>query len=167
MIASTFGSNAIKFTHEGKVGIRLYVVSDPSLEEGERCPQKLNADQSTVSENGLKEDADQEGFHVDGPYQNHSPNDEPGTPAKSEVSMDADQEEEPQTTTVWLRCDVYDTGIGIPGNALNDSLYMKSISLFLIVFFCFFMFQKMLYLLCLKDTCKSVLIMLENTEARD
>ncbi|KAH0969702.1 hypothetical protein GBA52_028298 [Prunus armeniaca] len=41
----TFGSNAIKFTHEGKVGIRLYVVSDPSLEEGERCPQKLNADQ--------------------------------------------------------------------------------------------------------------------------
>ncbi|BFG18024.1 hypothetical protein CerSpe_042990 [Prunus speciosa] len=117
-------SNAIKFTHEGKVGIRLYVVSDPSLEEGEICPQKLNADQSTVSENGLKEDADQEGFHGDGPYQNHSLNDEPRTPAKSEVPMDADQEEEPQTTTVWLRCDVYDTGIGIPENAL-PSLFKR------------------------------------------
>ncbi|PQP99226.1 histidine kinase 5 [Prunus yedoensis var. nudiflora] len=117
-------SNAIKFTPEGKVGIRLYVVSDPSLDEGERCPQKLNADQSTVSENGLKEDADQEGFHGEGPYQNHSLNDDPRTPAKSEVPMDADQEEEPQTTTVWLRCDVYDTGIGIPENAL-PSLFKR------------------------------------------
>ncbi|KAH0969701.1 hypothetical protein GBA52_028297 [Prunus armeniaca] len=38
--------------------------------------------------------------------------------------MDADQEEEPQTTTVWLRCDVYDTGIGIPENAL-PSLFKR------------------------------------------
>ncbi|XP_004292894.1 PREDICTED: histidine kinase 5-like [Fragaria vesca subsp. vesca] len=66
-------SNAIKFTHEGKVGIKLYMVEDPTS-----------------------------GF-------------------KSEASMNGDKEGEPhssETKTVWLRCDVYDTGIGIPENAL-------------------------------------------------
>ena len=49
-------SNAIKFTHEGKVGINLYVVPEPSLEKIEECPQKSQADQSTTRENRMKEE---------------------------------------------------------------------------------------------------------------
>ncbi|KAJ4908564.1 Histidine kinase 5 [Raphanus sativus] len=57
-------SNAIKFTHEGKVGIKLKVISQPSF--------------ASEEQNGLTE----------------------------------------TETSVWIRCDVYDTGIGIPENAL-------------------------------------------------
>ncbi|CAH8281781.1 unnamed protein product [Eruca vesicaria subsp. sativa] len=52
-------SNAIKFTHQGKVGIKLKVISEPSFAS-----------------------------------------------------------EEQNETSVWICCDVYDTGIGIPENAL-------------------------------------------------
>uniref|UniRef100_A0A1J3CKX7 histidine kinase n=1 Tax=Noccaea caerulescens TaxID=107243 RepID=A0A1J3CKX7_NOCCA len=63
-------SNAIKFTHQGKVGIKLEVISEPSF----------------AIENALNADA---------------------------------QEQNGQTeTSVWICCDVYDTGIGIPENAL-------------------------------------------------
>ncbi|CAF1696982.1 unnamed protein product [Brassica napus] len=62
-------SNAIKFTHEGKVGIKLKVISVPSFASG----MELNAD--AEEQNGLTE----------------------------------------TETSVWIRCDVYDTGIGIPG----------------------------------------------------
>ncbi|KAE8099906.1 hypothetical protein FH972_017850 [Carpinus fangiana] len=76
-------SNAIKFTHEGKVGINLYVVSDPSSVKGEGCHQ-------------------------------------------NKVSVDGDNEEQPHSpeTKVWIRCDVYDTGIGIPETAL-PTLFKK------------------------------------------
>ncbi|KAL8499444.1 hypothetical protein ACS0TY_022420 [Phlomoides rotata] len=60
-------SNATKFTHEGKVGINLYVVKDPS----------------TITKQ--------------------------------------DSQEEP---VVWIRCDVYDTGIGIPDKAI-PTLFKK------------------------------------------
>ena len=50
-------SNAIKFTHQGKVGIKLKVISEPSF----------------ASDKELNE------------------------------------------SSVWICCDVYDTGIGIPG----------------------------------------------------
>ncbi|KAJ6383117.1 hypothetical protein OIU77_031528 [Salix suchowensis] len=46
-------SNAIKFTHEGKVGINLYVVSDPCHGKTKGKHQKPSADQSTTNE--LKE----------------------------------------------------------------------------------------------------------------
>ncbi|KAJ0260762.1 Histidine kinase 5 [Hirschfeldia incana] len=59
-------SNAIKFTHEGKVGIKLKVISQPSFA----------SDTNAEEQNGLTENS------------------------------------------VWIRCDVYDTGIGIPENAL-------------------------------------------------
>ncbi|KAL0874613.1 hypothetical protein Bca101_024318 [Brassica carinata] len=63
-------SNAIKFTHQGKVGIKLKVIPEPSF----ASDNALNAD--AEEQNGLAE------------------------------------------TSVWIRCDVYDTGIGIPENAL-------------------------------------------------
>lgn len=60
-------SNAIKFTHQGKVGIKLKVIPEPSF----ASDNTLNAD--AQEQNGMAE------------------------------------------TSVWIRCDVYDTGIGIPG----------------------------------------------------
>ncbi|XP_010422817.1 PREDICTED: histidine kinase 5-like [Camelina sativa] len=63
-------SNAIKFTHDGHVGIKLQVISEPSF----------------ASDNSLNADA--------------------------EVDNNLTE------TSVWIRCDIYDTGIGIPENAL-------------------------------------------------
>ncbi|KAJ0233960.1 Histidine kinase 5 [Hirschfeldia incana] len=63
-------SNAIKFTHQGKVGIKLKVIPEPSF----------------ASDNTLKADAEEQNGLAE--------------------------------TSVWIRCDVYDTGIGIPENAL-------------------------------------------------
>ncbi|XP_059454952.1 histidine kinase 5 [Corylus avellana] len=132
-------SNAIKFTHEGKVGVNLYVVPDPSSVKGEGCHQKLTADESTCSANGRKEEkclstsrtiGDWKGTHgqrhIEGPCQNHPSCDEPRTPHKSKVSVDGDNEEQPHSpeTKVWIRCDVYDTGIGIPETAL-PTLFKK------------------------------------------
>ncbi|KAI3756180.1 hypothetical protein L1987_55996 [Smallanthus sonchifolius] len=66
-------SNAVKFTHEGKIKINLYVIAEP-------CPK----DQKK---------------HENNEPQSHE-------------------------TVVWIRCDVQDTGIGIPETAL-PSLFKK------------------------------------------
>ena len=62
--------------------------------------------------------SDQKGFHSkkrEGSCQNLSLSDEPGTPViNGTIDGDEEQAELPETT-VWIRCDVYDTGIGIPG----------------------------------------------------
>ncbi|MCL7050055.1 hypothetical protein MKW94_016128 [Papaver nudicaule] len=87
-------SNAVKFTHEGSVGIHLSVVSEPSqcLRNGE------------VS------------------YNNGAPNDINDTvSAEDENSEDNPQRYE---NTVWIKCDVYDTGIGIPEKAI-PTLFKK------------------------------------------
>ncbi|KAL0680820.1 hypothetical protein Bca4012_047667 [Brassica carinata] len=63
-------SNAIKFTHQGKVGIKLKVIPKPSF----------------ASDNTHKADAEEQNGLAE--------------------------------TSVWICCDVYDTGIGIPENAL-------------------------------------------------
>ncbi|KAL4565033.1 hypothetical protein LXL04_029115 [Taraxacum kok-saghyz] len=68
-------SNAVKFTHEGKVKIDLYIIADPCSEARQ----------------------------------------------KPDIDMD---ESESQETVVWIRCDVQDTGIGIPETAL-PSLFKK------------------------------------------
>ncbi|KAL4570279.1 hypothetical protein LXL04_025931 [Taraxacum kok-saghyz] len=81
-------SNAIKFTHQGKVEINLYVIADP-FPEGQQNP-KINA-------NGNAND--------------------------SSISAKNDHEEnEPESheAVVWIRCDVKDTGIGIPETALPN-----------------------------------------------
>lgn len=61
-----FCSNAVKFTHEGKVKINLYIIPDPCSESQQ----------------------------------------------KSEIDM---EESESHERVVWIRCDVEDSGIGIPG----------------------------------------------------
>ncbi|EOY29253.1 Histidine kinase cytokinin receptor isoform 1 [Theobroma cacao] len=129
-------SNAIKFTHEGKVGIKLYVVPEPPFakEGSQHVSDGSTANQSTT--NVAKEEtcistsqasSDQKGFHGkkrEGPCQNHSLSDKPGTPVMNgTIDGDEEQEELPETT-VWIRCDVYDTGIGIPENAL-PTLFKK------------------------------------------
>ncbi|KAK7352616.1 hypothetical protein VNO80_18040 [Phaseolus coccineus] len=126
-------SNAVKFTHEGKIGINLYVVPEPTFAKAE-CIQKMTSKHSTISVNGLKEEkylsmaqcgSDRNLLggcqkHDDCPSQNHAFNDESRSPVKSECSMNGDTEEQPYSagTTVWIRCDVYDTGIGIPEDAI-------------------------------------------------
>ncbi|XP_057959650.1 histidine kinase 5 [Malania oleifera] len=125
-------SNAIKFTHEGKVGIKLYVVADPYSRDG--CDQKFTAYESTVPakekclslpRTGCDKNNIHDPKHGNGSYENCTMNGEPRTPVKHESST-GDKEQHPHVleTTVWLRCDVYDTGIGIPENAL-PTLFKK------------------------------------------
>ncbi|CAL5434838.1 unnamed protein product [Camellia sinensis] len=131
--------NAIKFTHEGKVGMKLYVVLAPSLGMEEGSNQKITVDRSTVSVNVHEQDkyislsqscCDQKGFHEEkhgkGPYKNHTLDDEPKTLVRNGASIDGGEENhlQPDETIVWICCDVYDTGIGIPENAL-PTLFKK------------------------------------------
>lgn len=111
-------SNAIKFTHEGKVGIKLYVVPAVSCGLGEGSKELQEPDKSSSlsqSESDLKV------YHgpirPEGPCKN-SLGDEAKTPVENGTSMDGGEENHPHAseTTVWICCDVYDTGIGIPGN---------------------------------------------------
>ncbi|KAL2489894.1 Histidine kinase 5 [Forsythia ovata] len=93
-------SNAIKFTHEGKVGIKLYVVPEPPSAIKQGSDQKISSDQSKVlAENG---------------------------PVRNGTTMEEDKESllNTQETIVWICCDVYDTGIGIPENAI-PTLFKK------------------------------------------
>ncbi|KAF5959104.1 hypothetical protein HYC85_000313 [Camellia sinensis] len=134
-------NNAIKFTHEGKVGMKLYVVPAPSSGMEEGSNQKITADRPTVSVNVHEQDkclslsqscCDQKGFHEEkhgeGPYKNHTLDDEPKTPVRNGASIDGGEENhlQPNETIVWICCDVYDTVIGIPENAL-PTLFKKYI----------------------------------------
>lgn len=111
----------MKFTHEGKVGINLYVIPEPSSGKGERCPQVFANDQSTVSANIPQEQKclspSQSSCTSKGSdTQNHALNDEPINPINHSNSKHEESENShPLETIVWIRCDVYDTGIGIPG----------------------------------------------------
>ncbi|GKV03068.1 hypothetical protein SLEP1_g15436 [Rubroshorea leprosula] len=119
-------SNAIKFTHEGKVGIKLYVVPEPPFAK-EASQHSSAADQSTTDvpteekcASKSQTNSDQNGVHDKkrgGSCHRHQL-DEPRSPVKI-GTLDGDEEQtELPETTVWIGCDVYDTGIGIPENAL-------------------------------------------------
>ncbi|KAJ1430157.1 Signal transduction response regulator, receiver domain [Sesbania bispinosa] len=101
-ILTNLVSNAVKFTHQGKVGINLYVVPEPPFAKAEEGHQKMTTDQSTIAANGVKEDKHQL------------------TPrSRCDQNLDDTDEGTHSTeTTVWIRCDVYDTGIGIPEKAI-------------------------------------------------
>ncbi|OMO86151.1 hypothetical protein CCACVL1_09766 [Corchorus capsularis] len=127
-------SNAIKFTHEGKVGVKLYVVAEPPFaKEGSQNGSTANQSTTDVAKEETctstsQTNNDQKGFlgkKREGHCQNHSLGDEPGTPVMNgTMDGDGDEEQELPATTVWIRCDVYDTGIGIPENAL-PTLFKK------------------------------------------
>lgn len=115
----------MKFTHEGKVGINLYVITEPCSGNGEGCPQLFSDDKSTVSANTPTEQkclspsqssCSSKSSHT----QNHALDDEPIDPVNHDDSKHEDKESSHTLeTTVWIRCDVYDTGIGIPGDFCN------------------------------------------------
>ncbi|CAI9771679.1 unnamed protein product [Fraxinus pennsylvanica] len=132
-------SNAIKFTHEGKVGIKLYVVAEPPSAIKQGSDQKISSDQSKVLANIKKEDkclsmsqsiGDQIDTHrpKDGEdtYGSDTLRNEPSGPVRNGTMMEEDKESllNTQETIVWLCCDVYDTGIGIPENAI-PTLFKK------------------------------------------
>lgn len=102
------------------------MIPTPSWGKQEGSHQKLDADHSVTQESAQKEDkltsqmnGDRKGYHghSNGTCQNHSVDDEPRTPNKTEAlgTEDMDEQSPSDETTVWIRCDVYDTGIGIPG----------------------------------------------------
>ncbi|KAG9456022.1 hypothetical protein H6P81_000530 [Aristolochia fimbriata] len=106
-------SNAIKFTHKGKVGINLQVVSgkNSGFRDG-HLPIGNNATTSQSTSHPAGEDVDQFGTH---------------DMQRAPVIMAEDSEKhqhDQQDEVVWLRCNVYDTGIGIPEKAL-PTLFKK------------------------------------------
>ncbi|XP_073131905.1 histidine kinase 5 [Henckelia pumila] len=135
-ILTNLVSNAIKFTHEGKVGINLCVVAEP-YNVIQQDSQKISSNQTTVMERtrndsstsrgkGDQNDnkcggADSEDTHRDSKLSGN-----PSGPVDLSVPMEEDEEIHPNTEeqVVWIRCDVYDTGIGIPENAIS-TLFKK------------------------------------------
>ncbi|KAF6149072.1 hypothetical protein GIB67_018650 [Kingdonia uniflora] len=111
-------SNAIKFTHEGRVGINLYVVPEPSgsftSEQSADCANELvDGDSFATSQCRSREESHDQSSRIDdGPttfLKNTTPDDE-----------NVNKSSHPHETTVWICCDVYDTGIGIPENAIPN-----------------------------------------------
>ncbi|XP_049415700.1 histidine kinase 5 [Solanum stenotomum] len=131
-------SNAIKFTHEGKVGIKLYVVPGrcPDVKQGSH--KRMASDHSKVLAKICKEDKCTSPSHnsldrkgsggckdADGANERLMQNGEGNYSEQNGASIE-DEVDDPnqQETTVWIRCDVYDTGIGIPENAI-PTLFKK------------------------------------------
>ncbi|XP_019176804.1 PREDICTED: histidine kinase 5 [Ipomoea nil] len=131
-------SNAIKFTHEGKVGIKLYVVPEPSLGAKQGSHQKQSLDSLKSSSNNWKEDRCLSASHGkhdrtasfsykdgEGTYENQMHKDGSNHSVSSgALDDDVDAHPDQEEKTVWICCDVYDTGIGIPENAL-PTLFKK------------------------------------------
>ncbi|XXG58346.1 hypothetical protein AAC387_Pa04g0673 [Persea americana] len=125
-------SNAIKFTHEGKVGINLHVAPEQHSERAERHRSAVSemeiAEESTyaASQSNCCRETRHHQSSMEDLHQHGAPGDGPGTPIKIPASMDEEIEKNHHSreTVVWLRCDVYDTGIGIPEKAL-PTLFKK------------------------------------------
>jgi signal transduction histidine kinase len=103
-----FHSNAIKFTHNGGVTIAIQVVSpdppDLAIEksEEEKLPSLLPRSGSLTLDAGSHK--------TQIPVQ---PNLLSGEKSLNELSNPTTTTEEVET--IWLHCDIHDTGIGIPG----------------------------------------------------
>ncbi|CAM8916450.1 unnamed protein product [Rhodiola kirilowii] len=103
-------SNAVKFTHEGKVCVRLSVVPEPMCSKSEECHKKSEPDHSTNASNRL---LDAKISSASQPCSNEN-----GDNEEDAVHNDSSDQ------TVWIRCDVSDSGIGIPEKAL-PTLFKK------------------------------------------
>ncbi|XP_055820747.1 histidine kinase 5 [Solanum dulcamara] len=125
-------SNAIKFTHEGKVGIKLYVVPEPCPDVKQGSHKRMASDHSKVLAKICKEDKCTSPSHnaldrkgsggckdTDDANERLMQNGEGNYSEQNGASIE-DEVDDPneQETAVWIRCDVYDTGIGIPENAI-------------------------------------------------
>ncbi|KAL8536842.1 hypothetical protein ACS0TY_012136 [Phlomoides rotata] len=129
-ILTNLVSNAIKFTHEGKVGINLYVVPEPTSDVMKQDSLRVSSDESSDSEN-TREDlsmsrskGDKKGEDTcdDSEVKNTS-----NGPEGDKIPMEEGEESHyhiPEERIVWIRCDVYDTGIGIPEHA-KPTLFKK------------------------------------------
>lgn len=135
-------SNSIKFTHEGKVGITLQVTSQPLFENdqkdgknpGDPCSYSkadMHREQNipSMSESDL---CGGRSLHSTCGKESNQQNETANQVAKSEIKpmplMDGDEnldcDSDNEEKIVWLHCDVYDTGIGIPEKAL-PTLFRK------------------------------------------
>ncbi|KAJ3679212.1 hypothetical protein LUZ60_017223 [Juncus effusus] len=113
-------SNAVKFTHKGKVGIDLRVVPKPES----NLPNNHNSKQ------------EKENHSANFKSNNHNLMLENNSSESSQESQDRCEGETScsnssafnDENTVWLQCDVYDTGIGIPANAKSTlfTRYMQA-----------------------------------------
>ncbi|XP_051197842.1 probable histidine kinase 1 [Lolium perenne] len=108
-------SNAVKFTHDGKVGINLHLVDKQQagceLENGQlpmiahpACANNTAAEKSAASPRICDSDT--------------SCCSSRGDACQNGISSDENLREYNEGEVVWLRCDVYDTGIGIPEKSL-------------------------------------------------
>ncbi|KZV31692.1 histidine kinase 5 [Dorcoceras hygrometricum] len=135
-ILTNLVSNAIKFTHEGKVGINLCVVTEPH-NVIKQDSQKVSFTQTTATERARNDSStsrgkgDQNGNtcgHVDSEdmHRDIKPNGNSSRPVKHSAPKEEDEEihSDAEEQVVWIRCDVYDTGIGIPENAI-PTLFKK------------------------------------------
>ncbi|KAI0492463.1 hypothetical protein KFK09_026736 [Dendrobium nobile] len=118
-------SNAVKFTHEGKVGVNLKLQSEKYLScsnghdeilPAENCSSSLTKANSlkskSCSNKGMlrsREDKEDNGYCKI---------------ATETASLASEEKQQPCEKIVLLHCDVYDTGIGIPEKAL-PSLFKK------------------------------------------
>lgn len=131
-------SNAIKFTHEGKVGITLQVTSAPLFENdqkdgknsGDPCSYRkadMHMEQNIPSMSESDSCGGRSLHSTCGKESNHQ-NETVDQMIKSEIKplplMDGDEnldfDSDNEEKIVWLHYDVYDTGIGIPEKALPN-----------------------------------------------
>lgn len=179
--------------------------------ESQPCPesqrnQNINFDQSPLSTTKQKEDKSlgskqiisdrkhlYEQANGEGPNRDHGLSDEREMKVEVGYQIDGENRNEPWSheTKVWIRCDVHDTGIGIPGTLTRVSLISqcivdqfplptfhvlgicyiikKSLCATVIVHlqFIHLMSQKMPCPIYLRNTCKLVQILLGNMVGQD
>ncbi|KAK1613443.1 hypothetical protein QYE76_037116 [Lolium multiflorum] len=108
-------SNAVKFTHDGKVGINLHLVDKHQagckIENGQFPMRAYPAYQNTTATE--KSAASPRNCDTDPSCCSN-----PGDACQNGISSNDNFREYNEGEVVWLRCDVYDTGIGIPEKSL-------------------------------------------------